>query len=249
MKIVICGICGKMGKMLLSCANELQDVEVIAGIDKFASPTAQGLKVFSSFSEYSLNDFPDCIIDFSVKSAIYDILPFAIDKKIPVVLATTGYDTSDLEYIKNSSKFIPIFRSGNMSTGVSALLKLVQLAYSLLGNASDIEIIETHHNQKVDAPSGTALMIAESIKSIESNMALVCGRNGNVGKRKNTEIGMHSVRGGTVVGKHEVQFLMNNEIITIKHEAESKAIFAYGSLRAAKLLLSKPPGEYNMQSL
>lgn len=249
MKIIICGICGKMGKMLLSCANEQQDIEVIAGIDTSTLNSSHEIKIFRSFNEFNLNIMPDCIIDFSVKAAIYDIFPFAIVHRIPVVLATTGYDKSDLEYIKSNSKFIPIFRSGNMSTGVSALLKLIQLAYSLIGASSDIEIIETHHNQKIDSPSGTALMISESIKSMDSSKVVINGRDGTIGKRKPNEIGMHSIRGGTVVGKHEVQFLMNNEIITIKHEAESKAVFAYGSLRAAKLLLSKPPGEYNIQTI
>lgn len=250
MNIIIYGINGKMGKILVNCANEQPDITIIAGIDKYAADYIDSLiKIYESFSLYKNNLKPDCIIDFSSKDAIYDILPYATKNDIPVVLATTGYNAKDIEYIDNAAKIIPIFKSGNMSSGIAAMQKLIQIACETIGEISDIEIIETHHNQKIDAPSGTAIMLAESINSTLKGKKLTHGREGIVGKRKSEEIGMHSLRGGTVVGKHEVQFFLNNEVITIKHEAESKSIFAYGSLRAARFIVNKKPGIYSVQNI
>ena len=151
--------------------------------------------------------------------------------------------------IDDASKTIATFRSGNMSVGVNALIKLVKEATKLLGMASDVEIIEQHHNKKVDAPSGTAIMLADAVKSEIDGLNIVNGREGICGKRTKNEIGMHAVRGGTIVGKHEVMFIMNNEVVTLKHESENKGIFAEGAIRAAEYLVGKPAGKYNMQDM
>lgn len=246
MKIIISGICGKMGKILLNCAKENSDIEVVAGIDRVGSEdTSSGIRIFSSFSMYNFEQ-PDVIIDFSSRGALVDILQYATKNLIPTVLATTGYNLDDLMLIDKASKDIPIFKSGNMSNGVAALINLVKKACSLVGEISDIEIVETHHNQKSDAPSGTALMIAEAIKSSIPNRSINVGRDESSGKRDVNEVGMHSIRGGSVVGKHEIMFLMNNELITITHEAESKTVFAYGSIKAASFLIGKNPGLYSL---
>ena len=204
MKVVISGICGKMGRILLSCAKENPNIEVIAGVDKVGSDeTSLGIKVFPSFSLYNFIK-PDVIIDFSSRGALVDILNFATNNLVPTVLATTGYNSDDLTLIEKASRHIPIFKSGNMSSGVAALINLVKRACSLVGDVSDIEIIETHHNQKTDSPSGTALMIAGAVKSSIPNRFLNVGRDESSGKRDSNEIGMHSIRGGSVVGKHEI---------------------------------------------
>ena len=185
------------------------------------------------------------LIDFSVKNALSEILNYALKVKVPVVLCTTGYDSEDVKLIKKASSSIPVFRSGNMSLGVNLLLELVKKATSVIPN-SDIEITETHHNQKVDAPSGTAVMIADAVNSaLEIPRPVICGREGMVGKR-GTEIGMHSLRGGTVVGKHSVSFFLNDEVITLTHEAESKQVFAEGAVKAAAFMVGKSAGLYNM---
>lgn len=249
MKIIISGISGKMGKTLLNIINGSTEHEVVAGVDNYLDESIN-VDIYKSFKDINLKSEIDCIIDFSVKDAIYDILPFAIKNNLPVVLATTGFNETDEKYIINASKNIAILKSGNMSYGVNAMVKIIEYATSLLKDDCDIEIIETHHNQKIDAPSGTALMILNTIQNVSSNLDDVqYGRKGIIGKRTNKEIGVHSVRGGSIVGKHEVQFLLNGESITIKHEAESKSIFALGSLKAAKFLLNKKPGLYTMQDL
>ncbi|HQC54296.1 MAG TPA: 4-hydroxy-tetrahydrodipicolinate reductase [Clostridia bacterium] len=249
MNILLSGINGKMGKTIMDVVRNESDVLIVAGVDKNNSQNTYNIPVFESFKTINHDLHIDCIIDFSVKDAIYEILPFAIEHNISVVLATTGYDEKDNEYILNATKSIPILKSGNMSFGLNTMLKIVKLATRLLKSDADIEIIESHHNQKIDAPSGTALMIANIIQDESTDTHLQYGREGIIGKRQKNEIGMHSIRGGSVVGKHEVQFLLNGESITIKHEAESKSLFAYGSIKAAKFIQGKKPGLYTMSDL
>ena len=248
MKIAIYGIGGHMGNVLYNCILSNGKDEILCGIDKFADKNKYSVPVYNNCREMGENK-PDVIIDFSVREAIYDYLPYAVKHNIPCVIATTGYNTEETAYIENDAKLIPIFKTGNMSVGINIILRLAKIGAQALGNSADIEIIEQHHNQKVDAPSGTALLLADGIKSVTKDMDYVCGRKGYTGKRTDHEIGIHSVRGGTVVGKHEVLFLMNNEIISISHEAQSKTVFALGSIDAAHFIADKAPGLYNMDDL
>ena len=245
MKILICGIGGRMGKAVLTEAIKAGH-NVVCGVDAFANTSAFPCPVYKDFE--AVKEIPDCVIDFSTHTAVRGLLPFCEKHNIPVVLATTGFDAEEEGIIKEAAKKIAIFRSGNMSVGVYVLQQLTKLAAKLLPNAN-IEIIEQHHNQKIDAPSGTALMLAESAKN-GRDMSLVCGREGLVGKRTDTEIGMHSVRGGTVVGKHDVMLMMGQEVITLRHEAESRTVFALGSIRAAEYMVTlSQPGIYNMSDM
>lgn len=245
MKIIIYGIGGAMGKFVYEAA--CREDEVVCGVDKFADKSKFPVPVYASCKEISEN--ADCIIDFSVREAIYDYLPYAVEHKIPCVIATTGYDEKELVYIEQAASSIPVFKSGNMSVGINVLLRIAKLAASVLGNQADIEIVETHHHRKVDAPSGTALLLADGIKKVLPDKQYVYGRYGHTGKRKPEELGIHALRGGTVVGKHEISFFMNSEVITVKHEAESRAVFAEGSLSAARFLFGKKPGMYDMDDM
>lgn len=249
MDILISGINGKMGKTIIDIGHNNASFTIVAGVDKNKTSNTNNIPVFESFQNIDATLHVDCIIDFSVKDAIYDILPFAIKHKIPVVLATTGYNDNDNKYIQEAAQLIPVLKSGNMSFGLNTMLKIVKLATKLLKDDADIEIIESHHNQKIDAPSGTALMITNTIQTEYEHAFLQHGREGLVGKRQKNEIGMHSIRGGTVIGKHEIQFLLNGESITIKHEAENKSLFAHGSIKAAKFIQGKKPGLYTMTDL
>ncbi len=172
-------------------------------------------------------------------------LDWAVKNGVPVVLGSTGFSDSDLRLIENSAKSIAIFRTANFSLGINLLMKLVRQSAEVLGEGFDIEIIEKHHNQKVDAPSGTALMLAESANVGNSNY--VYGREGEC--RRGSEIGIHAVRGGTIVGEHEVIFAGEDEIITLSHSARSKKVFATGAIKAAIFLAGKPAGKYDMQDI
>lgn len=247
MNILIYGISGTMGKIVYNTLKNHPTCKGVCGVDKFANQSDFDIPVYRNVSDVKEN--VDCVIDFSVKAALPDILAYCTKNKKPCVLCTTGYSDDEIELINQASKSIAIFRSGNMSVGVNALVKLVKEASKLLGLSSDIEIIEQHHNKKVDAPSGTAIMLADAVKSEIDGLEIVNGRQGICGKRNKQEIGMHAVRGGTIVGKHEVMFIMNNEIVTLKHESENKGIFAEGAIRASEFLINQKPGLYNMQDM
>ncbi|MDR0696893.1 MAG: 4-hydroxy-tetrahydrodipicolinate reductase [Christensenellaceae bacterium] len=246
MDVLVYGIGGKMGKTLLTSIQNTEDVNAVCGIDVFADPGAFNIPVYKSINQ--AKEHFDCIIDFSVHEAVFDILPYAISKKIPCVLATTGYNEHELQLIDTASKSIAIFKTGNMSIGINVLSKLAQAAATMMRTA-DTEIIEMHHNQKIDAPSGTALMLLDSIEKARGKSKHVFGRNGLTGTRSTNEICVHAVRGGTVIGKHSVMFMLNNEVITLTHEAESKTVFANGSINAARFLIQKPAGLYEMNDL
>ncbi len=247
--VLIWGIGGRMGRTLLECLNKNEYTTAVGGVDKFANQADFNIPIFQNISDINIK--ADVIIDFSRAEAIYDILPYAKENKIPVVLCTTGYSELDLDYINEMSKELPLFKSSNMSIGINLLIDLVKKATNLLGENFDIELIECHHNVKVDSPSGTALTIAEAInEEMNNTLEFKFGRHDTNERRKKNELGIHAVRGGTVVGRHEVLFLGNDETITIKHEANSKAVFAEGAVKASIYMSTiKTPGIYNMKNL
>lgn len=246
---LICGICGKMGGNILSLLENDGEMKAVCGVDLRGGKSEKSAlpPIYTAFNK--VKERVDVIIDFSSPAALKDELLWAEKHKCPIVLASTGYSDDDLKTIKRFSEKLAIFKTGNFSLGINLLTRLVKEAALTLGKGFDIEIIEKHHNQKVDAPSGTALMLAESANSaFDNGKNFVCGREGIVGKRGN-EIGIHSVRGGTIVGEHEVMFAGEDEIITISHSARSKRVFAAGAIRAAKWLAGKTAGLYDMNDL
>lgn len=244
-RALICGICGKMGANLTELLKDDSEMQVVCGVDLH---TKEGLPpVYASFNE--VEEEVDVIIDFSSPAVLRNELEWAVKNNIPVVLAATGYDSEQLNLIDEASEKIAVFKTGNFSLGINLLVKLVNKAAKTLGEDFDIEIIEKHHNLKVDAPSGTALMLAESVSAAyDGGKPFINGRAGIVGKRGN-EIGIHAVRGGTIVGEHEVMFAGEDEIITLSHSARSKRVFAVGAIRAAKWLVGKPHGKYDMNDV
>ena len=244
-KIILCGACGKMGGNVLSLLQDNADAVAVCGVDAY--PKEIGLTVYKSFHE--VKEDADVIIDFSSAENLVERLEFAKAHGLGIVLASTGFNQDDLKMIDDYAKHIAIFRTANLSLGVNLMQALVKAAASVLGEQFDIEIIEKHHNLKKDAPSGTALMLAESVnEAFEEKKEVMNGRAGIVGVR-GREIGMHAVRGGTIVGEHEVMFAGEDEIITISHSARSKRVFASGAIRAAKFLKGKEAGMYEMKHL
>jgi len=246
--IIICGAGGKMGKVVFDIAKNNPNVKIAAGVDKFADPKNFSFPLFSDF--FKCNVPHDVIVDFSHPDALDDILNFCIKNKSGVVLATTGYTEQQKQKIKTTSAKIAIFQSFNMSLGINLLCNLVNQAARFLKDDYDIEIIEKHHNQKIDAPSGTALMLADSVSNaFDGGLNHVYNRREKSEKRSKKEIGISSVRGGNIVGEHEIMFIGRDEIITFTHKAASKEIFALGALRAAIFLKDKKPGIYSMKDL
>lgn len=244
--VLISGYCGKMGRDVEKAIEETDDFEVIAGYD-IASTGSDKKPIYSRIEDLDIN--PDIIIDFSRPEATMTLLEYAVKNRIPMVIATTGFNEDDFKKLHEASKIIPIFQASNMSYGVSVLKKLILEAYKYLDD-SDIEIIESHHRRKVDAPSGTANTLAESLIEASNNkLTPVYERHSKSEKRSSNEIGMSSIRGGTVVGTHSVLFFDDYESIEITHKAESRDIFAKGSLRAARYLLGKDNGYYNMDDI
>ena len=245
LKIIINGISGKMGQEVYKEINSLSDCEVVCGVDK--NSDNRYIPVYDDVKE--IKEEADIIIDFSTPEGTLNILEYAKKKSIPVVIATTGFNSSQMDIIKNYSKSIPIFYSSNMSFEVNVMCEVVS-SLAKKFNDSDIEIIETHHRNKVDSPSGTALMLANSInESLDNSKEYVYDRHCVRQRRNDKEIGIHSVRGGTVVGKHTVIFIGDNESFEITHNVESRNIFAKGAIKAAKYLVSQKNGLYNMKDL
>ena len=248
MNILIWGIGGKMGKMLIEGLANDQAATLVGGVDKFADPTSFNVPIFKEGKD--INVKVDVLIDFSRADALDDILSYATTNKVGAVICTTGYTDAQLKQIEDASKIIPVFRSSNMSLGINLLIDLCRKASQVLGEDCDIEIVEQHHNLKVDAPSGTAISIANAInEEYSNNKEFVYGRHETNKKREKKEIGIHAVRGGSIVGKHDVLFISQDEVVTIAHEAQSRAVFAKGAIRAAKFICCKAPGMYNMQDL
>ena len=246
MNILLSGANGRLGKAIIAAAGDA-GCKIIAGID--ITPVAGEIPVYQS-----ANDVPelqiDCIIDCSHHSAAVPLLDFAKSRGIPIVICTTGHTEDEVKAIHAAAAEIPVFYSRNMSVGINLVIALAKKAAAILGDDFDIEIIEKHHNKKLDAPSGTALMIADAISdSVSYEPEYVYERQSKRAPRAKNEIGIHSVRGGTIVGEHEVIFAGNDEVVTISHQAASREVFAQGALRAAKYLAGKTPGFYNMETM
>ena len=245
-RIILCGACGKMGGNVLSLLENDSDAVAVCGVDLF--PKEIGIPVYKDFD--SIKEEADVIIDFSSAENLQARLEYAKAHQLGIVLASTGFSAEDLAMIDEYAKSVAIFKTANLSLGVNVMQALCKLTAQALGDNFDVEIIERHHNLKKDAPSGTALMLADSVNEVFDNQKeYVNGRSGIVGARSNKEIGMHAVRGGTIVGEHEVMFAGEDEIITITHSARSKRVFATGAIRASKFLCGKSAGKYEMKDL
>ena len=246
-KIIISGCNGRMGRVVESICNSDPEITVVAGFD--VTQESRAFPVYVSPANFTGE--ADCVIDFSTPAALDGLLNFCTERKIPLVLATTGFSPQQLNQINEASKSVAIFRSANMSLGINVLLELVKKAAAVLGDSYDIEIVEKHHNKKVDAPSGTALMIADAAASaLNFDPEYVYERHSVREARDKKEIGISAVRGGTIVGVHEIMFAGRDEIIEIKHTAMSREIFANGAVKAAKYLSEgRAPGMYDMSML
>lgn len=247
-KIIMHGCNGHMGQVISEIVKNDEFSTIVAGID-LNNEKKNDYPVFQLFTECEVD--ADVIIDFASAKATDSLLDFCLQKRIPVVLCTTGLSEQQLERIENDSKKVAILKSANMSLGINTLLKLLQDAAKVFVPAGyDVEIIEKHHNQKIDAPSGTALALADSINEVFDNEYVYkYDRTLEREKREKKEIGMSVVRGGTIVGEHEVIFAGTDEVIEIKHTAYSKAVFGKGAVEAAKFLAGKAPGLYNMSDV
>lgn len=243
--IVLNGACGHMGRVIAGMVAEQEDCRIVAGVDLQKSEK-EDFPVVQHPSEISQP--VDVIIDFSHPSALKNILDYAVSRKIPIVVATTGLSQEQRDSLQTAAKEIPVFFSANMSLGIHLLIDLVKKASAVLGEEFDIEIVERHHNQKIDAPSGTALAIADALSEVVPH-DYVYDRHAQRKKRTKGEIGIHAVRGGTIVGDHTVIFAGKDEVIEVKHAAASKEVFATGSIRAARFLCGKPAGMYCMSDL
>ena len=250
-KVALNGICGKMGRALSGVIASREDMEVVYGIDPFVdSVSAPGVPVYREPAEVPADAAADVLIDFSHFSAVPGILEFCVSRALPVVVCTTGLSDEAKELLKNASAEIPVFYSANMSPGVSLVKYLARKAAAFLGEDYDVEIVEMHHNQKLDAPSGTALAIADAInEEAGGRYEYVYDRHGRLAKRNKAEIGISAVRGGNIVGDHQIIFAGNNENIVISHHAASRSVFADGAVKAAIFLIGKNPGLYDMEDL
>ncbi len=245
-KILITGACGFMGKTLRDCIKTYDDIEIAAGVD--IAGNDESLTIFRTLENVT---FPvDCLIDFSNPSLLGDVLSYAAKYKVPAVIATTGLSDEDKKHILILSETVPVFVSANMSMGINLICELLKQIAPVLYKSFDIEIIEKHHNRKLDAPSGTAIMLADTIReSVDEDFNYIYDRHAVRKKREKTDIGFSSIRGGTIVGEHDVLFAGDDEIITLSHTAMSRRIFANGALEAAKFIMGKQSGIYSMKEL
>ena len=249
-KIILCGCGGRMGRAVTELIGASEKCKIVAGVDI----NATSLGALCPFPVYeSIKDFggkADAIIDFSHHSALASLIEYSKATKTPLVIATTGHTDEERELMTEAAKETAIFFSRNMSIGINLLIELCKEASAMLGEDFDIEIIEKHHNNKLDAPSGTAMMIAEALKDErEGETEFVYDRHEVRRKRSPSEIGIHAIRGGTIVGEHDVIFAGNNEILTLSHTATSREIFANGALKAALFMVGKDAGMYSMSDL
>lgn len=244
MKIIVNGAGGRMGQVLCSLIEQSDDKSIAAKVSMEFETDEQNL-IFKSIDEF--NAEADCIIDFSHHSATKTLCDYAVKRSLPLVIATTGHTEDELALIDSAAKSIPVFRSANMSLGVALIGCLAKIAAKAFPQA-DIEIIEKHHNQKLDVPSGTALLLADAIKTVKPESEYVIGRHEN-GKRTQNEIGIHSLRMGGEVGTHEIIFATGSQVVTIKHEAENRSLFADGAISAADFLVKQEAGLYNMDDI
>lgn len=246
--VIMHGCNGKMGRVITDLISKDEDVQIVAGIDAYTG-IANDYPVFKSIKECDVN--ADAIIDFAVTAAIDDLLDYAVETKTPVVVCTTGLSAQQLDKVNEASKSVAVLRSANMSLGINTLMKVLKIATDVLADRGfDIEIVEKHHNQKLDAPSGTAIALADSMnEALEQAYTYTCDRSKERKKREKQEIGISAVRGGTIVGEHEVIFAGADEVIELKHTAYSKTVFGKGAIEAAKYLAGKPAGRYDMSDV
>ena len=247
-KVIMHGCNGKMGQVITRLAAADPEMEIVAGVDMRAQ-ALNDYPVFGDIGECGVE--ADVVIDFSNAAAVDRLLDWCGEKQMPVVLCTTGLSEEQLSKVEETAKKTALLKSANMSLGVNLLMKLLQDAAKVLApEGFDMEIVERHHNQKVDAPSGTAIALADSLKeALEEDYAYVYDRSGQRKKRDSHEIGISAVRGGTIVGEHEVIYAGEDEVIEFKHTAYSKALFAKGAVAAAKFLAGKGPGRYDMSDV
>lgn len=247
MNIIISGCNGKMGQVLTEEIEKEEGMKVVAGLDNNIFKEENSYPVFESLLDFEGE--ADVIIDFSHPSCLDDILAYSIEKKIPLLIATTGFSSQQIEQIREGGQQIPILLSANMSLGVNLLKNIVSKAASILHNSFDTEIIEKHHNKKLDSPSGTAYMLADAInESLDGSMEYIYGREGQA-KREKKEIGIHAIRGGAISGEHTVIFAGPEETLELKHTALSKRVFATGALDAARFLIKQNNGFYTMDDM
>lgn len=244
-KMIMHGCNGAMGRVITDLAKDMDGIEIVAGID-LNTEVQQAYPVFSSLE--TCNVEADVIVDFASAKAVDHLLDYCTAKQMPVVLCTTGLSEEQLKKVKETSEKTAVLRSANMSLGINTLLKLLQDAAKVLATAGfDVEIVEKHHNQKVDAPSGTALALADSVnEAMEGQYFYKYDRSTERVKRDKKEIGISAIRGGTIVGEHDVIFAGKDEVVTFSHTAYSKAVFGKGALEAAMFLAGKEAGLYNM---
>lgn len=247
MKIILTGCNGKMGAVLTRCIGEKDGMQVVAGLD-IVNSNDGAYPVYADVAD--VKEQADVIIDFSNPAALSKTIALAKAKHIPAVIATTGLSEQQMADVRALAQEVPVFFSGNMSLGINLLTELVKKAAAILGNEFDIEIVEKHHNQKVDAPSGTALMLANAAKEgLDFEPEYVYERQSKRQKRDKKEIGISAVRAGTIVGEHDVIFGGRDEVITLSHLALSKEIFATGAINAAAFLIDKEAGLYSMKDM
>lgn len=247
-RVIMHGCNGRMGRVITDIIAQDESVEIVAGVDVFAQ-VQNTYPVFSDISECDVE--ADVIIDFAAAVAVDGLLDYCVAKQVPCVLCTTGLSAEQLAKVEEAAKKVAILKSANMSLGVNALLKLLKEAAGIFAPAGfDIEIVEKHHNLKVDAPSGTALAMADAInEEFDNSYEYVYDRSQVREKRSTKEIGISAVRGGTIVGDHDVIFAGVDEVITFSHRAYSKAVFGKGAVQAAKFLAGKPAGKYDMSDV
>lgn len=247
-KMIMHGCNGKMGQVISAICKEDEGIEVVAGIDPYTG-LANPYPVFRKIAECDVE--ADVIVDFAAAAAVEDLLCYSVEKQIPVVLCTTGLTEEQLVKIEEASKKTAVLKSANMSLGINMLMDLLKKAAKVLAPADfDMEIVEKHHNQKLDAPSGTALALADSInEALEEAYTYKYDRSQELKKREKNEIGIQAVRGGNIVGEHEVIFAGLDEVIEFKHTAYSKGVFGKGAVEAAKFLAGKPAGRYEMSDV
>ena len=247
-KMIMHGCNGRMGHVIVDLVKEDNDIEVVAGVDAFGESTYD-FPVFKSLDDCTVQ--ADVIVDFSNASAAEGLLSFCEKKQIPVVLCSTGLSEEQLHRVKEASSKVAVLKSANMSVGVNTLFKVLKEVSPLFAAAGfDIEIVEKHHNQKLDAPSGTAIALADSInESLNNEYEYVYDRSTRREKRPKKEIGIAAVRGGTIVGDHDVIFAGHDEVVTFSHRAYSRAVFGKGAVEAAKFLAGKPAGMYDMSDV
>lgn len=245
-KVILNGCNGRMGQTLTGLIGQLDDMKVVAGVD--LDTASKGYPVFQSLAECPVE--ADVLIDFSHPKTLPGFLPVALARHLPAVIATTGMSPDDVASIEAAAKKIPVFRTANMSLGVNLMQNLVRDASKVLGERYDVEIVEKHHKLKKDSPSGTALMLADSINEVRvKKLRYVCGREGRDSLRQADELGIHALRGGTIVGEHDVYFTGTDELIQVGHKAYTRTVFATGAIAAARYLARQKPGLYTMQDM